>query len=206
MAFAFVYRLSMYCLTMETLSVVDPTDVELLLRAGKGDNDSLQQLYRRFSGALFSTAYRVLNNVKDAEEIVQETFVQIWDKAALYDIRRGKPLTWAMTMTRNKAIDRLRRVQRRLRLQDEIASEAAVWDRTVERDSSDFAAAHDTQKIVRSAVIQLSPDQRRAIELAFFSGLTQHEVAKRLGEPLGTVKARIRRGMIKLRHVIEPKL
>lgn len=188
------------------MSPSEATDAELLLRAGRGDSDSLQHLYQRFSGALFSTAFRILNNVRDAEEVVQEALVQMWDKAALYDTGRGKPLTWAMTMTRNKAIDRLRRVQRRLRLQDELASEAAVWDRTAESDSSDVAAAHDTQKIVRSAVIHLSPVQRQAIELAFFGGLTQHEVAKRLGEPLGTVKARIRRGMIKLRHVIEPKL
>ncbi len=191
---------------MPTTAIDEISDTELLLQTGKGDDESLRKLYARFAGVLFSTAYRVLNNVKDAEEVVQEAFVQIWEKAALYDVRRGKPLTWAMTLTRNKAIDRLRRVQRRQRLQEEIATEAAVWDRTVERDSSDLAAAHDTHKVVRSAVIQLSPDQRRAIELAFFSGLTQHEVAERLGEPLGTVKARIRRGMMKLRHAIEPKL
>jgi RNA polymerase sigma-70 factor (ECF subfamily) len=147
-----------------------------------------------------------LNNVKDAEEVVQEAFVQIWEKAASYDERRGKPLTWAMTLTRNKAIDRLRRVQRRNRLHDEVEQEAQIWDRVLDRDSSDEAAAHETQAIVRSAVIQLSEDQRRAIELAFFSGLTQHEIAKRLDEPLGTVKARIRRGMMKLRHIIAPKL
>lgn len=191
---------------MTTPPTSEASDADLLLRTGQGDGESLQQLYRRFSGVLFSTAFRVLNNAKDAEDVVQEAFVQIWDKASLYDVRRGKPLTWAMTLTRNKAIDRLRRVQRRARLQEDIASEAAVWEHTVEHDSSDLAAAHDTHKIVRSAVIQLSPDQRRAIELAFFSGLTQHEVARQLGEPLGTVKARIRRGMQKLRSNIETKL
>ena len=182
------------------------TDADLLMRTGQGDGESLKQLYSRFSGVLFSTAFRVLNNVKDAEDVVQESFVQIWEKAHLYDLRRGKPLTWAMTLTRNKAIDRLRRVQRRTRLHDEVATESAVWKGTTESDTSDVAATHDTQRIVRNAVIQLSPDQRRAIELAFFGGLTQHEVARQLGEPLGTVKARIRRGMMKLRTVIEPKL
>ncbi|MDQ6809220.1 MAG: sigma-70 family RNA polymerase sigma factor [Verrucomicrobiota bacterium] len=186
--------------------IAEITDVDLLLQTAKGDGESLRQLYERFSGVLFSTAYRVLNNAKDAEEIVQEAFVQIWEKAALYDAGRAKPLTWAMTLTRNKAIDRLRRVQRRARLQDEVASENAVWERACQRDLSDAAVRRDAQQIVRSAVIQLSPDQRNAIELAFFSGLTQHEVAERLGEPLGTVKARIRRGMIKLRQLVEPKL
>lgn len=188
------------------LTSTEVTDAELLIRTGQGDSESLRQLYQRFGGVLFSTAYRVLNNAKDAEDVVQEAFVQIWDKASLFDLRRGKPLTWAMTLTRNKAIDRLRRVQRRTRLHDEMATETAVWEQTHERDSSDVAASHDTQRIVRNAVIQLSPDQRRAIELAFFGGMTQHEVAKKLGEPLGTVKARIRRGMMKLRTVIETKL
>lgn len=181
-------------------------DSELLRRTAGGDDNSLRELHRRYSGILLATAFRVLNNAKDAEEVVQEAFVQIWQKASVYDVERGKPLTWAMTLTRNKAIDRLRRVQRRHRLQDEIEEEAKLWDRLVENDSSDEAAAHETQAIVRSAVIQLSDDQRRAIELAFFSGLTQQEIAQKLQEPLGTVKARIRRGMMKLRQIIGTKL
>ena len=93
--------------------------------------DSLNELHPRYSGVLLATAFRVLNNVKDAEEVVQEAFVQIWEKAASYDERRGKPLTWAMTLTRNKAIDRLRRVQRRNRLHDEVEQEAQIWDHVV---------------------------------------------------------------------------
>ncbi|MBA2622842.1 MAG: sigma-70 family RNA polymerase sigma factor [Chthoniobacterales bacterium] len=181
-------------------------DTELFRLAALGDHGSLGELHRRYSGILLATAFRVLNNAKDAEEVVQEAFVQIWEKASIYDVRRGKPLTWAMTLTRNKAIDRLRRVQRRNRLQEEIEQEAQIWDRVVEHDSSDEAAARETNAIVRSAVIQLSDDQRRAIELAFFSGLTQQEIAQKLDEPLGTVKARIRRGMMKLRQIIGPEL
>ncbi len=181
-------------------------DAELLRLAATGDHDSLQEYPSRNSGVLLATAFRVLNNMKDAEEVVQEAFVQIWAKASVYDVRRGKPLTWAMTLTRNKAIDRLRRVQRRHRLQEEIEQEAQIWERVTENDSSTEAVSHETRAIVRSAVIQLSEDQRRAIELAFFAGLTQHEIAEKLDEPLGTVKARIRRGMMKLRQIIAPKL
>ena len=181
-------------------------DAELLRRTATGDHESLAELHRRYSGILLATAFRVLNNAKDAEEVVQEAFVQIWEKAAVYDVARGKPLTWAMTLTRNKAIDRLRRVQRRHRLQEEIEQEAQIWDRVQEDDSSDAAVAQETRAMVRSAVIQLSPEQRRAIELAFFSGLTQHQIAEQLREPLGTVKARIRRGMMKLRQIIGRKL
>ena len=182
------------------------TDTVLLQRVAAGDHESLDELHRRYSGVLLATAFRVLNNARDAEEVVQEAFVQIWEKAGVYDVERGKPLTWAMTLTRNKAIDRLRRIQRRHRLHDEIEEEAQIWDRIVENDSCDQAVSHETQAMVRSAVIQLSPDQRRAIEMAFFNGLTQHQIAQQLDEPLGTVKARIRRGMIKLRNIIAPKL
>lgn len=182
------------------------TDTDLLQLVAAGDHDSLDELHRRYSGVLLATAFRVLNNSRDAEEVVQEAFVQIWEKAGVYDAERGKPLTWAMTLTRNKAIDRLRRIQRRHRLHDEIEEEAQIWDRIVENDSCDQAVSHETHAMVRSAVIQLSDDQRRAIELAFFGGLTQHQIAEQLHEPLGTVKARIRRGMIKLRNIIAPKL
>ncbi|MEY2561826.1 MAG: polymerase sigma-70 factor, subfamily [Verrucomicrobiota bacterium] len=188
-------------------SAISPAEeVELLRRTGQGDHQSLQELYRRYSGPLLSTAYRVLNNAKDAEDVLQEAFIQIWEKASVYDVRRGKPFTWAMTLTRNKAIDRLRRVQRRHRLQDDIEKEATVWERTHATDSSDAASSRETEKMLRNAVIELSPDQRRAIELAYFSGLTQNEIAAQLREPLGTVKARIRRGMAKLRLILERKL
>ncbi len=182
-----------------------PHDSELLQRMAQGDPESLSTLHGRYSGVLLATAFRVLNNAKDAEEVVQEAFVQIWEKAGVYDVARGKPLTWAMTLTRNKAIDRLRRVQRRHRLQDEMEQEAQIWDRLQERDSSDEVASHETKAIVRSAVIQLSDPQRKAIELAFFAGLTQQQIAEQLDEPLGTVKARIRRGMMKLRQIIGQK-
>ncbi len=181
-------------------------DTELFQRTARGDGFSLHELHRRYSGPLRATAFRILNNSRDAEEVVQETFVQIWEKASVYDERRGKPFSWALTLTRNKAIDRLRRVQRRARLHDDLARETNIRAQLFETDSADEAAAHETQAIVRSAVILLSKDQRRAIELAFFTGLTQREIAQQLGQPLGTVKARIRRGMIKLRQTLDPKL
>lgn len=183
-----------------------PTDVELLQCVSSGDQESLNELYRRYSGILLSTAFRVLNNTRDSEDVLQEAFLQIWQKAARYDVRRGTPLTWAITVTRNKAIDRLRRLQRRHRLQEDLEQEADSSDDTITTNSADVAVARETQAMVRSAVIHLSTDQRRAIELAFFGGLTQSEIAQQLRQPIGTVKARIRRGMVKLRHIIEPRL
>lgn len=181
-------------------------EIELLRRTGEGDRRSFEQIYERFSGVLFATAYRVLNNQQAAEDVLQDVFTQIWDKAPLYDSNRGKPLTWAVTLTRNKAIDRLRSVQRRHRLQDDVEKEASLGEQFDGRNSLDAVEGMEKAQLIREAMIKLSKEQRAAIELAFFGGLTQTEIAEKLNEPLGTIKARIRRGMMKLRDVVEPWL
>lgn len=181
-------------------------EIELLQRVAQGDRVSFETLYDRFSGVLFSTAYRVLNNQEAAEDVLQDVFIQIWEKAPLYDPARGKPMTWAVTLTRNKAIDRLRSTVRRNRLQDDVEREAETFEQFDDRSSFDAVAAGETKRIVRDAIQKLSKDQREAIELAFFSSLTQAEIAVRLNEPLGTIKARIRRGMMKLREVLNPEV
>ena len=181
-------------------------EIELLQRVAQGDRPSFETLYDRFSGVLFSVANRVLNNQEAAEDVLQDVFVQIWEKAPLYDPARGKPMTWAVTLTRNKAIDRLRSTVRRNRLQDDVQRESETFAQFDDRSSFDALASGETKQLVRAAMQKLSPDQREAIELAFFSSLTQTEIAERLNEPLGTVKARIRRGMTKLRDVLSPQL
>ena len=181
-------------------------EIALLRRVAQSDRGGFEELYDRFSGVLFSTAYRVLNNQEAAEDVLQDVFIQIWEKAPLYDPTRGKPMTWAVTLTRNKAIDRLRSTQRRSRLQDDVQRESETFEQFDDRSSFDVVASGETSKLVREAIQKLSKDQREAIELAFFSSLTQTEIAQRLGEPLGTIKARIRRGMLKLKDVISPEL
>ncbi len=181
-------------------------EIALLGRVAQGDKRGFEELYDRFSGVLFSTAYRVLNNQEAAEDVLQDVFIQIWEKAPLYDPARGKPMTWAMTLTRNKAIDRLRSTQRRRRLQDDAQRESETLEQFDDRSSFDAVASAETNALVREAIGKLSKDQREAIELAFFSSLTQTEIAERLGEPLGTIKARIRRGMMKLREVLNPEI
>jgi RNA polymerase sigma-70 factor (ECF subfamily) len=181
-------------------------EIDLLKRTGEGDRRSFEALYQRYSGVLFSTAYRVLNDETAAEDVLQDVFVQIWEKAPLYDSSRGKPLTWAVTMTRNKAIDRLRSQQRRNRLRDELESEAALFEEFSDRSSLDEVQVIESGALIRRAVQQLSKEQRQAIELAFFSGMSQSEIAEVIGEPLGTVKARIRRGMMKLKEIVAPQL
>ena len=177
-------------------------EIDLLQKIGQGDRRSFEALYDRFSGVLFSTAYRVLNNREAAEDVLQDVFIQIWEKAALYDPARGKPMTWAITLTRNKSIDRLRSTQRRNRLQDDLLHESETVEQFDDRSSFDALSSVETSGMVRAALQKLSKDQREAIELAFFSSLTQTEISERLGEPLGTVKARIRRGMMKLKDLL----
>ena len=181
-------------------------EIELLRRVAQGDRRGFDELYDRFSGVLFSTAYRVLNSQEAAEDVLQDVFVQIWEMAPLYDPARGKPLTWAITLTRNKAIDRLRATVRRNRLSEDMQRESQTQNQFDDRSSFDAASTGDTNKLVREAMQKLSKDQREAIELAFFSSLTQPEIAERLNEPLGTVKARIRRGMMRLRDLLRPQL
>ncbi len=174
-------------------------------RVARGDRECFATLYDRFAGILFSAAYRILNNQHAAEDTLQEVFIQIWDKAAFYDPARGRPLTWAVTLTRHKAIDRLRSTVRRNRLQEDVEREAETFVQFDDRSAVDAAAVGETGALVRAAIHNLSKEQRKAIELAFYSSLTQSEIADHLQEPLGTIKARIRRGMIKLRNALNPE-
>jgi len=178
-------------------------EVELLRRIGEGDREGFAQLYDRYSGILFSTAFRILNQQETAEDLLQEVFVQIWEKASLYDPSRGKPLTWAITLTRNRAIDRLRSSQRRIKLNEEIEREAELADFQTNKNSAEEISLSEKNRMVHRAVEHLSPDQREAIEMAFFGGLTQTEISEKLQTPLGTVKARIRRGMMKLKELLK---
>ncbi len=181
-------------------------EIDLLRRIGEGDRESFAQFYDRFSRVLYSIAYRLLRNEQAAEDVLQEVFVQIWAKAPTYDPARGKPLTWAVTLTRHRAIDLIRSTQRRGKLHENMKREAQSDEKFDDQDSFLAVAAGEQNAFVRQALQKLSDDQREAIELAFFASLTQTEIAERLNQPLGTVKARIRRGLIKLRGLIEPRI
>jgi RNA polymerase sigma-70 factor, ECF subfamily len=188
----------------ETDSITDPTeDIRLLRLTGQGDRAAFSQLYDRFSNTLFATAFSVLNNREAAEDVLQDAFLMIWEKAPLYDAERGKPLTWALTLTRNKAIDRLRGLQRRRRLYDEAERESLTDEQFDDRDSLMAVISSERGGLVREALRHITEDQRQAIEMTFFGSMTQNEVAMQLNEPLGTIKARIRRGMARLREVLE---
>ena len=177
-------------------------DTELLGQIAQGDRAAFSRCYDRYSGILFSIVVKVLNDPKEAEDVLQEVFLQIWDKAEVYKRELGAPFSWFVTMTRHKAIDRLRSAQCRYRLLDEVKEETAILIKAAASFKSD-AESRETSALVRSAVKTLPHDQRQAIELAFFGGMTQNEISESLGQPIGTIKARIRRGMLKLRDALE---
>lgn len=181
-------------------------DIAMLQRVGRRDVAAFQELYRKFSGLLYSTIHRVLNDHQDTEDIMQEVLMQIWQKAHLYEPAKGKPLTWISTMARNRAIDRIRSKQRRARLNDDFEQETKPLQPEFDEDTSDLVITGESDRTLQKAVLELSPEQREAIQLAYFAGLTQSEIAERLHEPLGTVKARIRRGVQRLEQSVRRKL
>ncbi len=186
---------------------LDTAAVEELVRCiGMGDRGAFEEFYERFSGLVYSTALRVLANESDARDVAQDVLFMIWEKAPMYDPSRGKPLTWVITMTRNKAIDRLRSQQRRNRLRDDFQRETGGADFATDREPFEDLETGERGAMLRSAVMKLGKEQREAIEMAYFKGLNQQEIAAQLDEPLGTVKARIRRGMLRLRQMIGPSL
>jgi RNA polymerase sigma-70 factor (ECF subfamily) len=181
-------------------------DTAMIQRIGKRDVVAFQDFYKKFNSLLYSTIYRVLNDHQDTEDIMQEVLVQIWQKAHLYEPGKGKPLTWVTTMARNRAIDRIRSKQRRSKLNDGFEQESKTVQPEFIEDTRDVLMAKESDDMLKSAVMELSPDQREAIQLAYFAGLTQSEIAEKLQEPLGTVKARIRRGVQRLEQVVKRRI
>ncbi len=182
----------------------DTTQCRLLQGVAAGDVTAFGQLYDEFSGLMFSMALRILRDRSQAEDVLQDVFLQIWNRAEAYDSKLGKPLTWMITLTRNRAIDRLRANSRGKRL-IEVALENGVGDPHESDSSFEATLRNETASNVRAAITWLPAEQRQAIELAFFGGLTQTEITSALGLPLGTVKARIRRGLIRLRKLMGDK-
>ena len=196
-------------MTQKTPQEIEQTvreDMLLLKRIAEKDSASFQAFYRKYGGLLFTAISNVLNDHHDAEDVMQEVLVQTWNKAHLYEPRKGKPLTWLTTMARNRAIDRIRSKQRRSRLNDDFENENRPEQFEFEASSAEIMEVKERSRVVRRAVAKLTPDQREAIKLAYFQGLTQAEVAEQLHEPLGTVKARIRRGVNRLEGLVKPKL
>ncbi|MDI1249566.1 MAG: sigma-70 family RNA polymerase sigma factor [Lacunisphaera sp.] len=178
----------------------------LLAAMARGEKAALAGLYDSLAKPLYSLAYRVTNDATEAQDIIQDVFLQLWHKAADYHVSRGSVFSWAATLTRNRAIDRVRMRKRRAEILAESAGELQPAAPAGDTDSAGSLWAQEKAGAVRAALTRLAPEQQKAIELAYFSGLTQQEIAARLNEPLGTIKARIRRGLLQLRQSLPAHL
>jgi len=173
-------------------------DVELLKAVARGDERALAQLYDNYRVILFGLLVRILNSREEAEDVLQEVFLQVWRRAKDFDETRGKPFTWLVTLARSRAIDRLRSLGARDRV-----AQASVREASEEvSDAANDTFRSEQRALVTSALSQLPEEQKRPLVLAYFDGLTQSEIATTLNAPLGTVKTRMRAGMMKLREVL----
>jgi RNA polymerase sigma-70 factor (ECF subfamily) len=181
-------------------------DAALIERIRTGERAAFMAFYDRFSGLLFSMAARVLGDRKEAEDVLQEIMLVIWKKSGEYDPELGTVSSWAVALTRNKALDRLRARIRRLRLIEEVALLAEEPEPGSAPTVNEVIHGRERADLLHTAMKDLPKDQRVAIELAFFTGLSQSDIAQRLQQPLGTIKARIRRGMLRLREQLGGEL
>jgi RNA polymerase sigma-70 factor, ECF subfamily len=176
-------------------------DARLMQRVARGDRSAFAQIHDRFSRPLFATALRILNDSAEAEDVLQEVFLSLWEKSADFNQQRGSAFSWAVTLTRNRSIDRIRMRQRRgVLLSQSVPEDLGYAGPDDSADSTADLESKETAAKVRTAVKGLPAEQQKALQLAFFSGMTQQEIATTLREPLGTIKARIRRGLLKLRE------
>jgi RNA polymerase sigma-70 factor (ECF subfamily) len=191
-----------------TASGPTPTgDTDLIGRAAEGDDRAMAELYDRYGQVLYAVAYRIVGQRADAEEVVLDSFAQAWRDASRFEAARGSVAGWLTTIARSRALDLVRSRARRDRITataaaDRPGTSPGMGGWRVDPSSGVDHAERRAQ--VQQALESLSPPQRRAIELAFFEGLSQSEIAELLQEPLGTIKTRVRLGMQKLRESLRP--
>ncbi|MBH0207518.1 MAG: sigma-70 family RNA polymerase sigma factor [Nitrospira sp.] len=194
---------SMLVMSLELSRVIQEQEWgQLIAQTAQGDQAALATFYDRTSSQVFGLVYKILNNREAAEEVTLDVYTQVWRQAHTYDATRGRPGAWLMTLARTRAIDRFR-------------AGAAEYGRMESLDAADlFASDGDTpeqdvesqerRRYVQQALATLTAEQRQAVALAYFYGMSQSEIAEKLDLPLGTVKTRIRLGMIKLREALAP--
>lgn len=175
-------------------------DDELLVLIARGDEPALATLYDRYSGLVYTIALRVTGDRQTAEEVMQDVFQGVWQTAGSYQAGRGACAAWLVGITRHRAIDATRSKRERARTREQTIDQGGFAETAGAPDPE--LTDLDLREAVRAALDSLPPAQRQAVELAFYGGLTRVEIAERLGEPLGTIKTRMRLGLLKLRDLL----
>lgn len=179
----------------------DTAAAELVRAVARGDEPAFAALYDQYSHILFGLLLRILRSRAEAEDVLQEVFLQVWRQAASFDEERGRAFTWLVTLARSRALDRLRAVDARDRAADRSAQQAPPAISAVE-SADEGAIRSEREKIVRSALATLPEEQRNNLLLAYLGGMSQTEIAEQTGQPLGTVKTRMRAGLKKLSELL----
>jgi RNA polymerase sigma-70 factor, ECF subfamily len=176
-----------------------PSDVDLMLGIQSGDADALSQLYDRYNGIVKALILRIIHNDTEADDLLQEVFMEIWNQAKNFSAEKGKPLGWMVTLTRRRAIDALRKKQAYARAEERFQAEPEqqplAW---VQNSTEKEIEAGDTRVLMAKVINSLPEAQQQVIELAFFQGMSQREIASNTNIPLGTVKTRLELGLKKI--------
>jgi RNA polymerase sigma-70 factor (ECF subfamily) len=177
----------------------EPTDLELMQGIQQEDPEALSKLYDRYNGILKALVLRVVHNEAEADDLLQEIFMELWNQAKNFSPKKGKPLGWMVTLARRRAIDGLRKKQAYLRagerLQHETEQQPEAW---VHNATEEEINSSDTRALIRNVINGLPVPQQQAIDLAFFRGMSQREIAAHTNTPLGTVKTRLELGLKKI--------
>jgi RNA polymerase sigma-70 factor (ECF subfamily) len=177
----------------------EPSDLDLMESIQRGDADALSALYDRYNGIIKALILRVIHNEAEADDLLQEIFMEIWNQAKNFSAHKGKPLGWMVTLARRRAIDGLRKKQAysraEERLQTETEQQPEAW---VQNATENDINRGDTRELINKVIQSLPVPQQQAIELAFFQGMSQREIAAKTNTPLGTVKTRLELGLKKI--------
>jgi RNA polymerase sigma-70 factor (ECF subfamily) len=176
-----------------------PSDLDLMQAIQGEDPDALAQLYDRYNGILKALILRVVHNEAEADDLLQEIFMEIWNQAKNFSAQKGKPLGWMVTLARRRAIDGLRKKQAYARAEERLQNETEQQpDAWVHNATEEAIVLGDTRALMRKVIDGLPPAQQQAIDLAFFQGMSQREIAAKTNTPLGTVKTRLELGLKKI--------
>jgi RNA polymerase sigma-70 factor, ECF subfamily len=183
--------------TSNSETEIGPVDeTAMLTRIGQRDENAMEEIFRRYSGPVYSVALRVLRDSSQAEDVLQEVFLQLWRKPAAFVQNRGSLGAWLVVIARNRAIDVLRRRKPSDSVDDVVLASTV--------NVADEAERNTMMEKVRRVIADLPMEQQKSLELAYFEGLSHTEIASRTGDPLGTVKTRIRQALISLRKAFQP--
>jgi RNA polymerase sigma-70 factor (ECF subfamily) len=183
--------------TSNSETEIGPVDESAMLtRIEQRDENAMEEIFRRYSGPVYSVALRVLRDSSQAEDVLQEVFLQLWRKPAAFVQNRGSLGAWLVVIARNRAIDVLRRRKPSDSVDDVVLASTV--------NVADEAERNTMMEKVRRVIADLPMEQRKSLELAYFEGLSHTEIASRTGDPLGTVKTRIRQALISLRKAFQP--